>query len=1190
MEAPLQEINPEDEYDMLGEFEHILRRPDMYVGSTTLETKMMSLVEFLPDNNFRIVDREVRYVEGLERAYIEILSNAADNAKRSREMGIPVGKIDIRVTSKTVSIYNEGRAISHQWHSKYDMWIPHMIFFNLRAGSSFNDNMDRKYAGRNGLGAKLCGILSTSFEIDLANTREGMTHKQAALDNFATITDPVRTEIPATPNSYEGSYTKVTWSPDFMRFYCNAVASNVHNPPTSTPITTDPYHCRVCWKQNKGRKPAFREEEEGEDVAVFMDDFVGIMARLALDFAFNCNVPINFTYDPEEDDDSKVSILFNINTPLDFAKAYMPELVNIASPPIIYESGDGDTRMVMLDTPYNGRAVSFANGMPTRLGGVHVNSWINGIAEELKEQLTKKSVINIGVADIRRHVTIFLSVYVPNPEFDGQTKERLKGPKPKVEIRDTDVKTFMQWNAVGAIRSGMEKRELSKIARTTDGKKRKFVSIKNADDAELAGSAEAYRCQAFLVEGASAKSFWEKGLKYVRDSRKIYGCYPMRGKVLNTRKADTVRIIDNKVLNDIKEFVGLRENMDYNVDRNRSTLRYGKIIILTDADVDGIHIKGLLINYFSRYKGLIEQGCVIALLTPVITLSRGPRRLSMYSISEYDKWINITGDHEKWQTSYFKGLGSATDQMIKDAFTNPVKQVFECSPEDKEVLDMAFGSLQADVRKNLYRMLVDLKPADRMNSQQISKVEDMVYEELILYAVTANKRQIPKMTDGLKDVQGKIIYAAMKDSGSWDGVEEFQGYTKKLTKYHHGPDPLKGAIITMGQNFPRSNNIPFIEGRGNFGSRIGLGSKASPARYLSCRPSKIIDYMFREEDKVLLIPEMEDGKQTGYKYFLPILPPHLINRGEGVGWGWAHKSVQYNPFDLIEWVRYFVQHIKDGKPNSKFKPPSLLPWWRNYTGVMFRRKDGKAVNRGYFKEQGAYCYVTELPADTSSLSYKEQLDKMILAEKISEYYAIGVDPDEPEFKIGGYKECFKTHKQWHIEKVIVETSMTFLDEHDVPQTYFHGPQEVMASWCKWRYKKYVERKKVYIPKLEEDMRLISLKMAFVEDVIAEPPRLEFRNKPKDSYMPYMHEKGYPESFLNMSVKTFTREKVEKLRTELGDKAAEIEIYKNMHPGDLWIKDLMELKGKLQEMFPDQWYPVRGYGTKRQEQPPRQKYV
>ncbi len=1162
--------DPEAEYDKLDEREHVLKRPDTYVGSIEQENKTVTLASLAADGTFEMEDKMIKYIPGLERIYLEILSNAADNGSKSTELGLDPGKLVVTVTDTYIEIYNEGRPVPTVWHKKHKTWIPSMIFFDMRSGSNFDDTKQRKWAGRNGLGAKLTAIFSKEYEVICHNVSDHMRHKQKAYHNLSVISEPERTEIPV--GSTESSYTQVTFYPDFKMFYCDSDAKNVHIKGINLePLTDDPNHCTLCWDRNKG----------DDYVGKFNPDMVEMFAALALDFSFNCGVKIDFIYDSSAQNIRR-EVFFDARSPLEYVKYYMPEMVNIKTEPIVFTSPDGSSRVVLLDTPHHGKQKSFANGMPTRQGGVHVNEWLNGICSNLKDSLKKKD-ITIDARHIRNHVTIFLSYYCDKPKFETQTKERLTSPKPKITITKKMLRIFETWKAVEAIMAAAAKKEKTKLANTTDGKKHRYVKVPNSEEAEFAATDKSHLCYGFLLEGLSAKPFFVDGLKHVKDARLYLGCIALRGKILNTRKSKTEKEANSKVINDIKTFFGLRENMDYSIERNLKTLRYGHCICLTDADVDGTHIKVLIINFLSKYKGLLESGFLLARLTPIITVTRLKERRKFYSLAEYAKWQLKTSDHQKWKPHYFKGLGSATPEMIKDAFSNPIDQHCECSSDDQDILELIMGEQHADTRKKLYRMLVKLKPDQRMDSTRIQKIEDIIYEEFILFAIQGNRRAIPSIVDGLKDSYRKIVYAARKRKYEFEGVEEFQGIVKNLTKYRHGPDSMKACIVGFAMAFPGSNNIPILEGEGNFGSRLGLGSDASAARYISCRPSSILKYLIRSEDDVLLKSEMEDGKEVGVEFYYPILPLMLLNRCKGVGWGWATDSPNYNPIQLIDWIKYYIQHIKDGKPVN-FHTPTLIPWWRGYKGAVFRRKNGQLVTRGYFENRGSTCYIHDIPIVTSGQVYQKFLDGLVESGEIECYKPTSVDSNRPSYKLVGCKNGFKYHRQLELEKNIVESSCTFMERDDIPKIHIYGAPHVMMKWCDIRYEQYVLRKKHYVDKLKEDVRLNNLRMMFVEDIISEPARFDIRNRSDEYTTGYMISKGYPMIFMKMQLNTLSREKVKKLRNEVENLNLEIERYENTHPGDLWMKELDELTRELEKKYPGQWDFYPGYGTKTMEIP------
>ena len=175
------------------------------------------------------------------------------------------------------------------------------------------------------------------------------------------------------------------------------------------------------------------------------------------------NSVIDFRY---ETPTSLYSVTFDARSMTDYVKCYLPEVVNIKSTPIIYE--DDSTRCIIFDTPHNGYQQSFANGMPTRSGGVHVTAWLNGISARLKSEMAGKEV-SIDARSVKNHVTIFLSCYVANPKFKDQTKERLTGPPVKAPVTTEMFNTFRSWAAYTAIKNSVEAREKNKISKAQGG-------------------------------------------------------------------------------------------------------------------------------------------------------------------------------------------------------------------------------------------------------------------------------------------------------------------------------------------------------------------------------------------------------------------------------------------------------------------------------------------------------------------------------------------------------------------------------------------------------------------------------------------------------------------------------------------------------------------------------------------------
>ena len=162
--------------------------------------------------------------------------------------------------------------------------------------------------------------------------------------------------------------------------------------------------------------------------------------------------------------------------------------------------------------------------------------------------------------------------------------------------------------------------------------------------------------------------------------------------------------------------------------------------------------------------------------------------------------------------------------------------------------------------------------------------------------------------------------------------------------------------------------------------------------------------------------------------------------------------------------------------------------------------------------------------------------------------------------------------------------MVYLDENDLPRHFSHGVTHVMLEFCENRYKKYIERKELYLKNRRDEHKILNLKAMFIQDVLSKPPRFDIRSQDDVYILKYMDEHGYPMTFTSVPYNTFSQKKVNSIMKELKEIEVEIEYYENVHPGDLWIKDLEELEVQLEKIYPDQWGTYPGYGSKHMKCP------
>lgn len=238
----------------------------------------------------------------------------------------------------------------------------------------------------------------------------------------------------------------------------------------------------------------------------------------------------------------------------------------------------------------------------------------------------------------------------------------------------------------------------------TDGAKRMRVSgIAKLEDANGAGGRNARDCTLIITEGDSAKALAVSGLGVV--GRNEYGVFPIRGKLLNVREASHDQIMKNVEIQHIKQILGLKHNKDYT---DTESLRYGHLMIMTDQDHDGSHIKGLLINFLDHfYPSLLRiPGFLVEFITPIVKVTKGKQVLTFYTMPQYEEWKEQNNDGRGWDAKYYKGLGTSTAADAKKYFSDLPRHrlPFEpMQPDERALIDMAFSKKKADDRKEWLR-------------------------------------------------------------------------------------------------------------------------------------------------------------------------------------------------------------------------------------------------------------------------------------------------------------------------------------------------------------------------------------------------------------------------------------------------------------------------------------------------------
>ncbi|KAG6820232.1 hypothetical protein H0H93_003595 [Arthromyces matolae] len=1127
-------------YVKLTQLEHIMKRPDTYIGSIETITQAMWTYDV---NTKRMVYRDVKYVPGFLKIVDEILVNAADN--KINDSNMDTLKVTIDIENGTISVYNNGRGIPIEIHSKEKIYIPELIFGHLLAGSNYDDNEKKLVGGRNGYGAKLANIFSHEFTIETADKNSQQKYKQTWTNNMG-----VCGKAKITKNTKGEEWTRVTFRPDLARFGMEEIDSDT---------------------AGLLRKRVFDLSGTVKDVKVFLND-----ERLKIK-NFRQYVELYLQSTQAEASENSAGAAVTKQT-------------------VIYEQLGHRWEVAFAVSDGTFQHVSFANSISTTKGGTHVNCIADQIAKNLITGITKKNkAATVKPAQLKNHMWIFVNALIENPTFDSQSKETMTLPVSKFGTKPQLGEEFMKKVSKSTIVDQVlnwAKFKADQQAKKTDGSKRsRLTGLTKLSDANNAGTRHAKDCTLILTEGDSAKALAVAGLGVV--GRDNFGVFPLRGKLLNVREAKHDQIMKNEEIQNIKKIMGLQHNKDYS---DTSSLRYGRLMIMTDQDHDGSHIKGLLINFLDYfYPSLLKlPEFLVEFVTPIVRVTKGNQKINFFTLPEYDNWYQATPNADKWESKYYKGLGTSTDADAREYFSRMAKHMIpfaKTQEGDKELIDLAFSKKKADERKEWLRQF---KPGTYLDhSTDEIQLSDFINRELILFSMADNIRSIPSVTDGLKPGQRKVLWACFKRKLKKSiKVAQLVGYISEVAAYHHGEASLAQTIINLAQTFVGSNNVNLLYPDGQYGTREEGGKNHASPRYIFTQISQLSRVVFNAADDALLNIQKEDGEVIEPEFYMPVVPMLLINGAEGIGTGWSTNIPCYDPVDIVANLR----RLMNGEETV-----SMTPYWRGFKGqIKLVGKQKYEVTGIVSKLNDTTVEITELPIHMWTNKYKEWLDHMITGDKDSNTSGVIKDYKEHHDNMNVHfvvsmaeKDLKKAEEQGLVDffkltnKINTSNMMCFDFEGKIHK--YESPEEIIEAFYPDHLANEIQ---AAFEKLTNQARFIQMivdKQLVVAnrkktDIVQNLRQLEFRPFPKPSKTKSSREngndaededeeddgddsdkikgKGNPggdasdyDYLLGMAIWSLTKEKIERLKMQAEEKEQELLKLLARSPKSMWNEDL-----------------------------------
>ena len=1097
--APTQELA---KYQKMSDKEHILKKPDTYIGSI----EMTEAETFVYDSaTSSIVQRLIHYIPGLYKLFDEGAVNSRDHYVRQEQAirdakpdALPVTCIEFEISDDgTISITNDGNGIDVAQHPEHKLWIPEMIFGHLRTSTNYDENKKEKIVGgKNGFGFKLVLIWSSWGRVETVDHVRGLKYIQEFKNNLDEICPPKITKCTTTK-----PYTKVSFRPDYTRFGIEGL----------TPDMRALFEKRIY------------------DIAAITDKSVKVKYNGAL-------------------------------VPVKHFQQYIDLYIGAkGDTKRIYEAPDPRWEYVVSLAP-NGefQHVSFVNGIYTQKGGKHVEYIINQIVRKLTEYIKNKKKVDVKPTTIKEQLAIFLRCDIDNPSFSSQSKDEMGTAVASFgstcKVSDDFVEKLAKMGVMDAACALTEVKE-NKAAKKTDGTKTRTIrGIPKLIDANYAGTEKSAQCTIIFCEGDSAKAGIVSGLS--REDRNLIGVYPMKGKMMNTRGEPVKKIAENNEIKEIKQILGLEVGRKYTPDDVKYRLRYGKVLFMTDQDLDGSHIKGLGINLFQNEWATLTEipGFIGFMNTPILKAKKGTQEKVFYSEGEYRAWKEATegeggGDANGaaaggvagvsvathiqpsgWTTKYYKGLGTSTGKEFKEYFENKKIVDFTHSGEACDnAIDMVFNKKRADDRKTWLATYSRDRYLDTL--QPSVTYEKFINDEMIHFSKYDCDRSIPNLMDGLKISLRKILFSAFKKNLKTEiKVAQFSGYVSEHSGYHHGEASLNAAIVGMAQNFVGSNNINLFEPNGQLGSRLKGGKDSASERYIFTQLNKLTRLIYRPEDDNTLTYLDDDGQSVEPIYYVPIIPMILVNGTKGIGTGFSTDIMCYNPAQIIA----YIKHKLAGAAASESTPtPTIEPFYKNFKGTIRRVSDTRYLFKGcYTILDEKKIRITELPIGTWTDDYKSFLENLIEPQASGGKDKDGAANSAPIVKdyndmstdthvditvtmatniIKMYSEKATEFECNMLEKVLglyttqSTTNMNLFDSKEKLIKY-SSAEEIADSYSITRLEFYVKRKDALIAALRKELMVLSNRARYITELLED--KIDLRRKTNKQLVELLKERKY----------------------------------------------------------------------------------
>ena len=642
---------------VLEGMEAVRKRPGMYIGSTDQR--------------------------GLHHLIVEIVDNGVDEFMAGFS-----SRIDIHIREDgSVRVEDDGRGIPVDIHAATGLTGVETVMTTLHAGGKFGGKAYQVSGGLHGVGASVVNALSSSFRVEVL--REGI-HYQQEFARGERTSDLVSEPLEGAGKKRTG--TVVTFTPDPQIFL-----------EIEYDFNTLSQRFKEMAYLNKGLEVHFRSDWSSAPAPSDVEGMVADAPSTAKEETFRFEGGI-------------AEFVSNLNA----------TRMVLHKDPIYIEKQVNGTRVevaMQYNDAFSESVFAFANCVNTTDGGTHLTGFRSAVTRIVNDYAKKQGLVkngdsNLAGEDTREGLSAIISVKLIDPQFEGQTKTKLGNPEVRNQVEGVvaeSLQIFLEDNPQDAKRI-IDKCLTSQRAREAARKARDMIIRKNAmDGGSLPGKLadcsdkDPEKCELYLVEGPSAGGTAKMG----RD-RQFQAILPLKGKILNVEKAREEKMLANDEIRYLTIAVGAGLGEDFDLEK----LRYHRIIIMTDADVDGAHIRTLLLTFFFRnMHPLIANGNLYMAMPPLYGITAGKKHQWAYTEAEREDVLGALGENARVSIQRYKGLGEMNAEQLWETTMDPEKRtLMQVTQGDAAAADEMFSLLMGDVvepRRNfIQKNALDAKDLD----------------------------------------------------------------------------------------------------------------------------------------------------------------------------------------------------------------------------------------------------------------------------------------------------------------------------------------------------------------------------------------------------------------------------------------------------------------------------------------------